>query len=113
MTMKVSKGLEFSVVALPGVGHMPAAGEDEIDAAGVLCAGDAGDAKVSDWGGWAVSVRPALVMPSSFAEDVSVRHATRPCMPGKLRVALPNPIGIHLGSFEHGLIGDPIKEAHP
>ena len=27
MTMKVSKGLEFSVVALPGVGHMPAAGE--------------------------------------------------------------------------------------
>ena len=29
MTMKVSKGLEFPVVALPGVGHMPAAGEDE------------------------------------------------------------------------------------
>ena len=26
MTMKVSKGLEFPVVALPGVGHMPAAG---------------------------------------------------------------------------------------
>jgi superfamily I DNA/RNA helicase len=25
MTMKVSKGLEFSVVALPGVRHMPAA----------------------------------------------------------------------------------------
>ncbi len=24
MTMKVSKGLEFPVVALPGVGHMPA-----------------------------------------------------------------------------------------
>ena len=33
MTMKVSKGLEFPVVALPGVGHMPAAGEDEQDAA--------------------------------------------------------------------------------
>jgi Nuclease-related domain/AAA domain/UvrD-like helicase C-terminal domain len=33
MTMKVSKGLEFPVVALPGVGHMPAAGEDEVDAA--------------------------------------------------------------------------------
>ncbi len=33
MTMHVSKGLEFSVVALPGVGHMPAAGEDEADAA--------------------------------------------------------------------------------
>ncbi|CAD5374783.1 DNA helicase [Rubrivivax sp. A210] len=29
MTMKVSKGLEFPVVALSGVGQMPAAGEDE------------------------------------------------------------------------------------
>lgn len=29
MTMKVSKGLEFPLVALPGVGHMPAAGEYE------------------------------------------------------------------------------------
>jgi superfamily I DNA/RNA helicase len=29
MTMKVNKGLEFPVVALPGVGHMPAAWEDE------------------------------------------------------------------------------------
>jgi DNA helicase IV len=29
MTMKVSKGLEFSVVALPGVGHMPVPGKDE------------------------------------------------------------------------------------
>ncbi len=33
MTMKVSKGLEFPVVALPGVGHMPALGEDEKEAA--------------------------------------------------------------------------------
>ena len=33
MTMKVSKGLEFPVVALPGVGHMPAPGEDEKEAA--------------------------------------------------------------------------------
>lgn len=32
MTMKVSKGLEFPVVALPGVRHMPAAGEDEKEA---------------------------------------------------------------------------------
>ena len=32
MTMKVSKGLEFPVVALPGVGHMPAAVEDEKEA---------------------------------------------------------------------------------
>ena len=34
--MKVSKGLEFPVVALPGVGHMPAAGEDEQEAARVF-----------------------------------------------------------------------------
>jgi superfamily I DNA/RNA helicase len=32
MTMKVSKGLEFPVVALLGVRHMPAAGEDEKEA---------------------------------------------------------------------------------
>jgi Nuclease-related domain/UvrD-like helicase C-terminal domain/AAA domain len=36
MTMKVSKGLEFPVVALPGVGHMPAKGEDEKEAAKVF-----------------------------------------------------------------------------
>ena len=36
MTMKVSKGLEFPVVALPGVGHMPAKGEDEAEAARVF-----------------------------------------------------------------------------
>jgi hypothetical protein len=36
MTMKVSKGLEFPVVAIPGVGHMPAAGEDEKEAARVF-----------------------------------------------------------------------------
>lgn len=36
MTMKVSKGLEFLVVALPGVGHMPAPGEDEKEAAWVV-----------------------------------------------------------------------------
>lgn len=29
MTMKVSKGLEFPVVAIPGLGRMPVAGEDE------------------------------------------------------------------------------------
>ena len=34
--MKVSKGLEFPVVALPGVGHMPAKGEDEAEAARVF-----------------------------------------------------------------------------
>jgi hypothetical protein len=36
MTMKVSKGLEFPVVALPGVGHMPTKGEDEQEAARVF-----------------------------------------------------------------------------
>lgn len=36
MTMRVSKGLEFPVVALPGVGHMPTAGEDEQEAARVF-----------------------------------------------------------------------------
>ena len=33
LTMHASKGLEFSVVALPGVGHMPEAGKDEADEA--------------------------------------------------------------------------------
>ena len=36
MTMKVSKGLEFPVVALAGVGHMPAQGESEQVAARVF-----------------------------------------------------------------------------
>ena len=36
MTMKVSKGLECPVAALPGVGHMAAAGADEKEAARVL-----------------------------------------------------------------------------
>ncbi|WP_238990822.1 3'-5' exonuclease [Acidovorax sp. ST3] len=36
MTMKVSKGLEFPVVALPGVGDMPAAGKNEKEAARVF-----------------------------------------------------------------------------
>ncbi len=34
--MKVSEGLEFPLVALPCVGHMPAKGEDEKDAARVF-----------------------------------------------------------------------------
>ena len=36
MTMRVSKGLEFPIVAMPGVGHMPAPGEDEKEAARVF-----------------------------------------------------------------------------
>ena len=34
--IRVSEGLEFSLVALPGVGHMPAKGEDEQEAARVF-----------------------------------------------------------------------------
>lgn len=41
-SMKVSKGLEFPVVALPCVGHMPAQGVRERGGAGVLCGGFAG-----------------------------------------------------------------------
>ena len=36
LTMRVSKGLEFPLVALPGVGQMPAAGEDEKEEARVF-----------------------------------------------------------------------------
>ena len=36
MTLKVRKGLAVPVVALPGVGHMPAAGENEQEAARVF-----------------------------------------------------------------------------
>lgn len=36
LTMKVSKGLEFPVVALPSAAHMPAEGEDEQEAARVF-----------------------------------------------------------------------------
>jgi ATP-dependent exoDNAse (exonuclease V) beta subunit len=36
MTMRVSKGLEYPVVVLPGVGNMPAEGEDEADEARVF-----------------------------------------------------------------------------
>ena len=36
MTIKVRKGLEFPVVAVPSAGHMPAAGEGEVDTARVF-----------------------------------------------------------------------------
>ena len=50
MTMNVSKDLEFPVVALPGVGHRPALGEDEKETARVfLCGGYAGYAKSLDY----------------------------------------------------------------
>lgn len=40
--MWVSKSLAFPVVALPGVGHMPAKGEDEQEAARVFYVAAAG-----------------------------------------------------------------------
>jgi hypothetical protein len=49
MIMKVRKGLEFPVVALPGVGQMPGRARGR---AGVLCGGDARYADVGDWSGW-------------------------------------------------------------
>lgn len=39
MTLHVSKGLEFPVVAMVGVGHMPAPGEDERDEARLFYVG--------------------------------------------------------------------------
>ncbi len=37
IAMKVSEGLELPMVALSGEGHMPAIGQDEQEAARVLC----------------------------------------------------------------------------
>jgi ATP-dependent exoDNAse (exonuclease V) beta subunit len=49
MTLHASKGLGFSVVALPGVGHMPTPGEDGKEAGtGVLCGDHKGHAEVGD-----------------------------------------------------------------
>ena len=39
MTLHVSKGLEFPVVALVGAGHMPVEGEDEREEARLVYAG--------------------------------------------------------------------------
>ena len=47
MTLHVSKGLEFPVVALVGVGHMPAEGEDEREEARLFYVGLRG--RRSDW----------------------------------------------------------------
>ena len=53
MSMSISKGLGFPVVALPGAGQLPAKGEDEPETAWVfLCRGDKGYAAVGNWGGW-------------------------------------------------------------
>ena len=50
MTLHISKGLEFPVVALLGAGHMPAEGEDEREEARlfyVRYAGEGNGGKVS------------------------------------------------------------------
>ena len=36
LTIHASKGLEFPVVALPGIGHMPGAGDDEHEEARIF-----------------------------------------------------------------------------
>ena len=53
MTLHVSKGLEFPVVALVGAGCMPAEGEDEREEVRLFyVGGHAGDAAVGDWSEW-------------------------------------------------------------
>jgi len=72
----VSSGLGLTVVALPGMGHMPAKGEDEQEAArGVLCRGHTGYAEIRLVGmgghlmrlscGFAMTRCPALHQPKT------------------------------------------------
>ena len=56
IAMKVSKGLEFPVVALPGVGHMPAAGQNETEAAQVFYVATTRATQRLVIGGWGVGV---------------------------------------------------------
>lgn len=55
--MKVCKGLRFPVVALLGVGHMPAKGKDEKEAARVINVAVTRYAEVGDWSGWAAIMK--------------------------------------------------------
>jgi hypothetical protein len=53
--MKVSKGMKFPVVALPGVGHMLANGEDEQQAARMFCVGATrATQRLVTGGGWGI-----------------------------------------------------------
>ena len=78
MTMKVSKGLEFPVVALPEVGHMPAAGEDEKETArvfsGVLFSCDKGYEEISDRGrvDFAIWLNDASVQNTAIGQLLNV-----------------------------------------
>ena len=49
--MRVSEGLEYPVLAIPSVGHMPAIAKTSRRPQGVLCGGNAGDAEVGGAGG--------------------------------------------------------------
>jgi superfamily I DNA/RNA helicase len=60
MTMKVSKGLEFPVVALPGVGLMPGPGEDEKDAARVFYVAATRATQRLVMGGWGWGIWEAI-----------------------------------------------------
>ena len=79
MTMKVSNGLEFPVVALPGVGLARQGRRRTRGRAGVLCGGDAGNAAVGDWGGWGWGVwRQARIM-TTKSRHLICRNT--PCAP--------------------------------
>lgn len=67
--MKVGKGLGLPVVALPGVGHMPAKGEDGQEARGVLCGGDQGGSAVC-YRGWRQCEIRGKVMKSAESDVV-------------------------------------------
>lgn len=72
MPMKVSKGLEFPVVALPGVGHMPAPGEDEKEAARVFYVAATRATQKLVLGGKGMD---SLVISSIDSNMLEVRHA--------------------------------------
>ena len=67
--MKVSTGLEFPVVALPGVGHMPAPGEDEKEAARVFY--------VAATNKLLTTANVGSIFPKHFAGDFEPTHRFR------------------------------------
>jgi superfamily I DNA/RNA helicase len=77
MTMKVSKGLEFPVVALPGIGFMPAPGEDEKEEARLfyVAATRATQRLVIGVGGGSLFAR-RLVAPGESAQSAALITTT-------------------------------------